>query len=319
MLSFLNANIKRKHKKKKKKISIVRMLKFLLLIIIGGIVYSFGVAVSENIRVDRAIEAFKDRSVFEEEVNFEYAPGVFQVRRYYSVSRETSFELEDTRSVFYDSTRKYLGQKGDVYVTRESPFPDSPAFHLFMSYYFGGHAAINNGENKFIEATGFPEDDETVWEIITQPGNEPNDYSVTASLSASNYWLNPRYRAANAPEVPYFGRGYRQNFIGLRIKNVTQDQLDGVVEFGMEKVDVSLYNFLFFLDMKYKFYCTDLVSRAWQHVLIESDEQRLYSKALNDDGFITSVSDIILSNDTYMSVYVEVIDEIYHIYYLEDI
>jgi hypothetical protein len=319
MLSFLKVNIKNKNKKKKKKINIFRVIKFLLLLIIGGMVYSLGVAVSENIRVDRAIEAFKERSVFEEEVNFEYASGVFQVRRYYSVSRETSYELQDTRSVFYDSTRKYLGQKGDIYVTQKSPFPDSPAFHLFMSYYFGGHAAINNGENKFIEATGFPEDDETVWGIITQPGNEPNDYSVTASLTSSNYWLNPRYRPESAPEVPYFGRGYRKDFIGLRVKNVTQDQLDGVVEFGMGKVDVSLYNFLFFLDMEYKFYCTDLVSRAWQHVLIDEEDQRQYSKSLNDDGFITSVNDIILSDDTYMTVYVEVIDEVYYIYYLEDI
>jgi len=319
MLSFLKVNIKNKNKKKKKKINIFRVIKFLLLLIIGGMVYSLGVAVSENIRVDRAIEAFKERAVFEEEVNFEYTSGVFQVRRYYSVSRETSYELQDTRSVFYDSTRKYLGQKGDIYVTQKSPFPDSPAFHLFMSYYFGGHAAINNGENKFIEATGFPEDDETVWEIITQPGNEPNDYSVTASLTSSNYWLNPRYRPENAPEVPYFGRGYRKDFVGLRVKNVTQAQIDGVVEYGMDKVDVSLYNFLFFLDMKYKFYCTDLVSRAWQHVLIDEKDQRQYSRSLNDDGFITSVNDIILSDDTYMTVYVEVIDEVYHIYYLEDI
>ncbi|HBG32446.1 MAG TPA: hypothetical protein DDW82_01705, partial [Acholeplasmataceae bacterium] len=244
MLSFLKVNIKNKNKKKKKKIHIFRVIKFLLLLIIGGMVYSLGVAVSENIRVDRTIEAFKDRAVFEEEVNFEYTSGVFQVRRYYSVSRETSYELQDTRSVFYDSTRKFLGQKGDIYVTQKSPFPDSPAFHLFMSYYFGGHAAINNGENKFIEATGFPEDDETVWEIITQPGNEPNDYSVTASLTSSNYWLNPRYRPENAPEVPYFGRGYRKDFVGLRVKNSTQAQIDGVVEYGMDKVDVSLYNFL---------------------------------------------------------------------------
>jgi len=319
MLSFLKVNIKNKNKKKKKKINVFRVIKFLLLLIIGGMVYSLGVAVSENIRVDRAIEAFKERSVFEEEVNFEYTSGVFQVRRYYSVSRETSYELQDTRSVFYDSTRKYLGQKGDIYVTQKSPFPDSPAFHLFMSYYFGGHAAINNGGNKFIEATGFPEDDETVWDIITQPGDEPNDYSVTASLTSSNYWLNPRYRPESAPEVPYFGRGYRKDFVGLRVKNVTQAQIDGVVEYGMEKVDVSLYNFLFFLDMKYKFYCTDLVSRAWQHVLIDEEDQRLYSRSLNDDGFITSVNDIILSDDTYMTVYVEVIDEVYHIYYLEDI
>jgi hypothetical protein len=85
--------------------------------------------------------------------------------------------------------------------------------------------------------------------------------------------MNPRYRPENAPEVPYFGRGYRKDFVGLRVKNATPEQIDGVVEFGMEKVDVSLYNFLFFMDMKYKYYCTDFVSRAWQHVLVEEDQQ----------------------------------------------
>jgi hypothetical protein len=319
MFSFLKVKIKKKNNKKKIKISIGKVLKFLLLLFIGSAVYGLGVTTSENVRANRYIEAFKDRGVFEEEVNFEYAPGIFQTRRYYIVSRETSYELFDTRSVFYDSTRKYLGQKGDIYVTDQSPFPDSPLIHLFVSYNFGGHAAINNGENRFIEATGFPESDETILDIILQPGNEPNDYSVTTSLSSSNYWLNPRYRAVNAPEVPYFGRGYRKDFVGLRVKNATTEQIDGVVEFGMEKVDVSLYNFLFFMDMKYKYYCTDLVSRAWQHVLVDEAQQRQYAQALNDDGFITSVNDILLSNETYITVYVEVIDEVYHIYYLEDI
>ena len=295
-------------------------MKVILLLIIGGMVYSFGVAVSENVRTNRAIEAFKDRAVFEYEENFEYNPGVFQTRRYYSVSRETSYELEDERSVFFDTTRKYLGQKGDIFVTATSPFPTTPFFHQFMSYYFGGHAAIHTGaDNKFAEATGFPEDDESVWDIIMQPGNEPNDYSVTASISGTNYWLNPRYRSENSPEYPYFGTSYRKDFVVLRVKNITSDQIDGAVEFATSKADVALYNFLFFLDMDYKFYCTDLVTRAFQHVLVDEEDQRNYSKSLNDDGFISSVNDIILSKDTYISSYVEVIDGVYYIYYLADI
>ena len=71
--------------------------------------------------------------------------------------------------------------------------------------------------------------------------------------------------------------------------------------------------------MKYKFYCTDLVSRAYQSVMVDEKDQRQYSKALNDDRFITSVNDMILSDDTYIMFYVEVIDDIWHIYYLEDL
>ncbi len=300
------------------KIKLKTTLKWALIMIISAIVYSFGVAVSENQRMDKEVKEFIDRAVFEYEEDFEYIPGVFQTRRYYKVSRETSYELADTRSVFYDDTRKFLGQKGDMNATRLSPFPTAGIIDTFITYYFGGHVALNNGENQFIEAVGFPDDDETIFDIIFHPGDEPHDYSVTVSL-AYNYWLHPRFRSLEHPDAKIYGQMYRTEFIGLRVKNVTQEQIDGAVSYGMDKVDHNLYNFLIFMDMKYKFGCTDLVSRAYQHVLIEPEKQRNYAKALNDDGFITSVHDIILSKDTYITTYVEVIDEVVHIYYLEDI
>jgi hypothetical protein len=190
---------------------------------------------------------------------------------------------------------------------------------LFVSYYFGGHAAIKNDENRFIEAVGFPEGNETILDFILHPGNEPHNLSATVSKSASNYWLNPVYRSVSDREYPYYGTKYRNDFVGLRVKNVTQDQIDGAVSYAEDKLGTALYNFLFFLDMKYKFYCTDLVSRAYQSVMVDEKDQRQYSKALNDDRFITSVNDMILSDDTYIMFYVEVIDDIWHIYYLEDL
>jgi hypothetical protein len=53
--------------------------------------------------------------------------------------------------------------------------------------------------------------------------------------------------------------------------------------------------------------------------MVSKEDQKNYATVLNDDGFITSVNDLILSNDTYMTVYVEVIDDVVHIYHLEDI
>jgi hypothetical protein len=53
--------------------------------------------------------------------------------------------------------------------------------------------------------------------------------------------------------------------------------------------------------------------------MVPESEQTNYSKSLNDDGFITSVNDIILSEETYIAFYVEIIDDIVHIYYLEDV
>ena len=316
MFSFLKVRIKRKKNIKR---TIIRVVIFILLIIPGLFIYGFGVALVENIKTNQAIEAFKGRAngiYTEESLDF---GGTIQIRRYYEVSRETSFELSDTRSVFYDINRTYLGKKGDIFVTHESPFPNVPVIHQFISYYFGGHAAINNGENKFLEATGFPNDDETLLEIILQPGDEPNDYSTKMSLSSTNYWLNPRYRTSTADEYPYFGSNYRNDFVGLRVKDITSEQIDGAVEFAASKVDAALYNFTFFLDLKYKYYCTDFVSRAYQDVMVAPEDQRNYSRALNDDRFITSVNDLILSKETYITFYVENIDDITNIYYLADI
>jgi hypothetical protein len=304
---------------KKRRFRITRVLRVLLVLVLMGILYSFGVAVSENVRSKRMIEDFKARGTFEYEETIQYHPGVFQTRKYYRVSRETSYELEDTRSVFYDSSRKFLGQKGDIFATHDSPFANLPLIHLFISYYFGGHAAINNGNNRFIEAVGFPDEDETLLDIILHPGNIPHDLSVTVSRSGSNYWLNPTYRTEFDKEYPYYGTRYRNNFVGLRVKGITDEQLDGVVAYAQDKVDQALYNFLFFLNMEYKYYCTDLVSRAYQSVMVEPSKQRNYSRALNDDRFITSVNDLMLSKQTYMIFYVEFIDEVAHIYYLEDI
>lgn len=304
--------------KKKHKVTVGKVLKTLLILILMGMIYSLGIAVAENIQVDRAIQNFKERSTFVEEVTIEYSLGNYQTRRYHKVSRETSYELEDTRSVFYNDTKKFLGQKGDIFLSQQSPFPYNAWAHLFISYYFGGHAAINDGNNRFVEAVGFPEADETILDFILHPGDQPHNFSATVSNSYSNYWLNPVYRSESDPEYPYYGNKYRNEFVGLRVKHITAEQIDGAVSYAQSKVDKNLYNFLFFLDMEYKYYCTDLVSRAYQRVMVEENKQRNYSRALNDDRFITSVNDLILSDETYIIFYVEVIDDIWHIYYLDD-
>jgi hypothetical protein len=309
----------RKNKPKRKKIGILKIIKLLLLAVLGGIIYSMGVTTYENIKVIDEIEAFKARAEFKyDEVVFNRF-NVEQRHFYYEVPRETSYELADMRDVFYDEERLNLGQKGDIFVTRQSPFPFIPGFHQFMTLYFGGHAAIHDGNNRFIEATGFPNEDESLWDIIRHPGNEEHNFSVSAALNTRNIWLLKGYRPTMDTGYPYYGSFYRKEFIGLRVKNITEEQIDGAVDFGLQVIENRyMYNFLFFLDMEYKFYCTDLVSRAYQHVMVEPDKQHNYARALNDDRFITSVNDLILSRETYIHFYVEVVgeDEDIHIYYL---
>lgn len=309
----------RKKRRYQKRIRIFTVLKFIIVLLLGAGIFTIGKAVTKDLLVNAEINDFKNRAVFEYEENYQYQSNVFQTRRYYKVPRETSYELNDSRSVFYDSSRKYLGQTGDIFMSQKSPFPNRLFIHQFISYYFGGHAAIKTDDNRFIEAIGFPDSDETLWDIISHDGSLPHEYSVTVNKTSTNYFLNPRFRAEGSEFYEYFGTYYRKNFIGVRVKDITEEQIDGAVAYADDKVDKSLYNFLFFLDMEYKYYCTDLVSRAYQDVMVPESEQTNYSKSLNDDGFITSVNDIILSEETYIAFYVEIIDDIVHIYYLEDV
>jgi len=315
---FLSKMSRKKKNKRRIKI-IIRILNLMLIFVLGGIVYSFGVATYENIQVDVDIAAFKARATTEIEVNFEYRAGVFQQRVYHIVPRETSYELEDTRSVFNDETYTDLGQTGDIFVTQDSPFPTVFGFHQFMSYYFGGHAAFKSSSNTFYEATGMANDFSDILTAIRADGYAESASRITASESPNNYWLYPTYRSPNVADYEVYGPYYRNEFVGLRVKGVTDSQLVDLENFGDEVIYNAYYNYLFFLDMKDKYYCTDLVSRAYQSIMVPTEDQKEYSKVLNDDGFITSVNDLILSNDTYMICYVEVIDEVVHIYYLEDI
>lgn len=306
-------------RKYKKKHILIRILNTILIVIMGGIIYSFGVALYENIQVKIDIEAFKARATTEIEETIEYKPGVFQTRIYHIVPRETYDELADTRSVFYDNTMKYLGQTGDIFMTQESPFPNVPIFHQFMTSYFGGHAAFKAENNTFYEATGMTNSFDEVITAIKQPNELNSELGIEANQTGDNWWLNPNYRDDSNPDYDAYGSYYREKFIGVRVKGITDEQLSGLVDFGESIEDKAAYNYLFFLDMTNKYYCTDMVSRAYQSVMFDEDQQSNYSKALNDDGFITSVNDMILSNDTYIIFYVEIIDDVVNIYHLADV
>ncbi|MFP4187131.1 MAG: hypothetical protein ACLFSU_03055 [Acholeplasmataceae bacterium] len=312
--------MKKKLKPRIKKRPIRRILMLIVYLLLFGAIYSFGFTTYEYFAVEREIRDFKERATFAYETEVETRPGTFQTRRYYTVPRETWYEREDERDVFYDEDKEFLGQKGDILTTRQSPFPHVRWFHPFMTYYYGGHAAIHDGKNGFIEATGFPQPDESLFEIMFHPGTEPHDYSVTVARNSRNNWLIKGFRGENDPQYPYYGTHYRTEGFALRVKGVTEEQVDGVVDYGNDVVDNDyIYNFLFFLMMEKRYYCTDLVSRAYQHVMVEEERQRNYSQALNDDGFITTVNDLILSNETYVTSFYEVIDGVAHVYYLEDL
>ena len=78
------------------------------------------------------------------------------------------------------------------------------------------------------------------------------------------------------------------------------------------------YNYTFVFNTKNAHYCTDILSKAYAVV----------DKDLNEDHFITTAQDIIISEDTFIFVYKEenktIVDEnqkllgTHNVYYLDD-
>lgn len=272
----------------------------LLVIIIGAIFYSFGIAVYENAKVDKMIREFKSQGVLNEEKSTE-------TRKYYEV--ESKIYLDEETYIEYDG-EFFMGNIGDILVTRESPFPELFGIHQFISYYFGGHAAMVIDKNEVIEIAGFPASGETIPEYIFHKvkyddvGNPNHDFVGAVLHTSSNYFLR-KYSD---------GTYYRRKSIGLRVKSTAAERreaVDYINELCRKNV---IYNYMFWLDTQEKYYCTDLMSRTYQSLKDGNGRQKY---TLNDDGFITSVNDMILSKDTIISTYFEVDKNgVEHVYYL---
>lgn len=320
-----------------------KVLKFILFAIIFGIVYSFFFTTYENIKVNNTINKFKERGIFEERIEINTLTFSYY-REYYYVPRETSAELNDKNNVFKDNDKEQLGIDGDIFVTRQSPFPNNFLADIFVSYYYGGHAAILNydslGNPNFLEATGMLDGSESIFDYIGYNGKDDHDLSLTAQNNSTNYWQTPsdssshEYLDNKFYRTKYLGLRPVNHFSGTNSDNLYTDYIEAAIQSAKDVVDdEKVYNFLFFLNMRYKYYCTDLVSRAYEEayerVYNEDAEYQSkgYARKMNDDKFITSVNDIILSRDTFITFYVEIKEEIENnqkviierIYYLEDL
>lgn len=288
-------------------------LLILLCLILAGIFFSYGNTLKKNIEVRKQINLFLKRSE-------EYSQQFYDTDingttiKYTTVSRETK-EKKDKRSVFYDFEKSLLGNTGDILVTRDSPFPQHKLLHEFISFYFGGHAALVN-EGFVYEATGMTNQEGAILSSIFH--NPDKEHNIDTSVSKKkNYWLRDDVRSKNDPSYKFYGPFYRPEFILLRVKSETEARIEGAVNFVKRTYEGNrLYNYLFFIDTKNKFYCTDLISRAYQ-AAFDNEFSVSFPKVLND-RFITSVDDIILSEDTYIVAHVIINEGVVEITYIED-
>jgi len=186
----------------------------------------------------------------------------------YSWQYDTNFyivrtdEMDITKSFTINHSGDFCaGSAGDIILSLNyDDFTGLPPIDFLLTFYAGGHASLSAG-NMIIEAMG---------------GNpKPEDNVVTLSL---NTWLKDR-----------------ENFVGLKVKTSLEIR-EAAVEKAKEKVGLK-YNGFFLIHPSDEFYCTDIVTRAYQEV----DS----SIILDNDKVAVHSQDIVLSDFVYIFMYME--------------
>lgn len=282
-----------------------KIIKTVLVIFLGFLVFLTGQTVRETIEVRSKIKKFVSLGVFQDNISNDKI-------KYYKVSRETFRDIEVyDRPPFFDNDLLMPGAEGDVFVTLQSPFPGYPGINEFVSFFFGGHAGYISNNNKVIEITGIPSGDESFFKVFFKGSDS------TVANETSNYWLNPNYRNESDDSYSYFGSFYRKEWIGLRVKNVSYEDVELVTDFMKDLVDRNVqYNFQFILNTRDRYYCTDMMSRSYESII---NNNRLNNIDLNSDGVAVTVNDLILSKDTYIAYYIFTDkNNVKHVYYIDN-
>lgn len=174
----------------------------------------------------------------------------------------------------------YPGGAGDIILSLKSEL-SIPFVKDFISFFAGGHASLVLDE--FGDAKNKVND-----AMIVETSGISSNY---AFLGSKNYWQDPN--------------NYKQVIV-IRVP-MTDVQRKKVISKAISLAD-DPYNYSFIADTKNKSYCSDLVQKAFASIGVN----------LNKDGFTTSVYDLFLSSESYISYY-HYMDQngIKHIYYLD--
>ncbi len=204
--------------------------------------------------------------------------------KFYIVPRETW--QDDKPSYIKKGSKFYPGYSGDIMVALDSAFPNVPVVNELITFFVGGHAALR----------AFPYQDNdnniTKYDVIETTGLSEYEDGNVVEYTDGNYWMDINYKT---------------RFIGLRVK-ATKEQKEAAFKESLSYLGHP-YNFTFLFNTKNTKYCSDIMSQAYKSVGIE----------LNNDNGVTTIQDLIISKNTYISIY-KYTDkqDISHIYILED-
>ncbi len=231
--------------------------------------------------VERIIINFQERGEFQNTITYQN-----QKVNIYKV--QPKWEYEDvTNPVFTidDKGDYYIGSKLDIILTNRNPLRTEPSAivrdfgEFFSKEFFIGHATINTTDDgkQMIESVG-------------------NVSEYNGVREKENDWLQTEINFENDAQI----------IVGLRIKGVSNETKDQIIESLREKIGLK-YNWLFVVPMNNSYYCTDLITRTLNDFNINIDYDRLYPTG----------SDIIISDKTYPIFICERIENgVFNIYYL---
>ncbi len=208
---------------------------------------------------------------------------------YYKVTH--TFDYEDTTRPIFDIEKRIIGGLADIIVTNRNPMRGFPNISWVMEPVFKelylGHATINVNEQG-----------DQMMEVV---GNSTNASQNIVS-QIENHWLTYEEQLGDESISPMI--------IGLRVKNTTQQERQQAVDFALAQ-EGKPYNFTFLFNRTKSFYCTDLVSRAYEDAGI----------GINYDFFATTGIDLIVNQKLYIIFVREIViidnETHFNYYYLE--
>ncbi|MCM1130607.1 MAG: hypothetical protein NC310_01470 [Roseburia sp.] len=174
----------------------------------------------------------------------------------------------------------YPGNTGDILITLQSELT-IPFIHEFVSFFAGGHAALVLGDYE---------------DLLDK---------TTSMNTVESSGLNDDLNLADTYSKTYFA-DYQHPVIGLRVSLSLEERVK-VLTRGLSLAG-DPYNYSFLFDTDNKSYCSDLVAKAFNSVGVN----------LNKDGFTTSIYDLLISGETYMTYYRYFDnDGVEYVYYLD--
>ncbi|MCR5350567.1 MAG: hypothetical protein K6E20_06225 [Acholeplasmatales bacterium] len=172
------------------------------------------------------------------------------------------------------------GYYGDI-VTSDATFVVNELLSAIKNFNVGGHAAIvtrNYNDSKMSMS---------YYDSIEATGMEEDEN--VAQITNRTYWND---------------RDYFNRVICYRTK-LSEEELDEVMSVASGHIG-DPYNYNFTFDTTNKSYCSDLVSKAFDKVGLD----------LNKDGFWTTVWDIMVCPELYITYYHYTKDGVKYIYYV---